>query len=72
MHILETGVQQMSPGFSSGSVVLVHSISPYVKYVYFHIIVKTGGGTKLQARDQKTLMNSINFFRSYLTANTVN
>lgn len=41
-----------------------------VKYVHFHIVVNTGGGTEVQVRDQKTLMNSNIFFRSYLTADT--
>lgn len=47
--------------FSGGSVVFIHAISRYVKYVYFQIIVKTGGGTKVQVRDQKTFMNLNNF-----------
>lgn len=70
MHILKTGLQETSPGFSGGSVVFIHTISYYAKYVYFHITVKTGGGTKVQVRGQKTLMNSNKFCRSYLTANT--
>lgn len=57
MHILKTALQQMSPGFSGGSVVFIHAVSHYVKYVYFHVIVKAGGGTKVQVRDQKSLMN---------------
>lgn len=39
-------------GFCRGSVVFIYTISHYVEYVYFHIIMKTGGGTKVQLRSK--------------------
>lgn len=39
-------------GFCRGSAVFIYTISHYVEYVYFHIIVKTGGGAKVQLRSK--------------------
>lgn len=38
--------------FCRGDVLFIYTISHYVKYVYFHIIVKTGGDTKVHLRSK--------------------
>lgn len=39
-------------GFCTEGVVFIYTISHYVKYVYFHIIVKTRGDMKVHLRSK--------------------
>lgn len=62
--VLNVSCKQMSPGFSRGSAVFIHTISHDVKYMYFHVIVETGEDSEVQVRGQKTFMNGNKCFRS--------